>query len=106
MLAVCLCGNGDCAIPITTPLRPAETDFETQVLASGVNIFFSPSQSHYTFIRLSDEGHVSRSAPLSHDASVRRPGPSGDTGECDPAEVLEIAYQVASKAAKRRVRQR
>ena len=35
------------------------------MLASGVNVFFKPTQSHYIFVRVSDGGHVSRSAPLS-----------------------------------------
>ena len=80
-------------------IRPTEDDFETHVLEAGVNVFFKPTKSHYTFIRLSENKHVARSAPLSRDASIRHAGPSGDTGEYDPAQVLEMAYQVAAKAA-------
>ena len=58
-----------------------ETDFEMQVLEAGVNVFFKPTKSHYTFLRLSNDKHVARSAPLSRDATVRHAGPSGDTGE-------------------------
>ena len=68
------------------------------MLASGVNVFFKPTQSHYTFIRLSDDGHVSQSAPLSRDAIVRHDG-SGDTADYDPSQLFEMAYRVASKAA-------
>ena len=50
------------------------------------------------FVRISDDGHVSRSAPLSRDAIVRHDG-SGDTADYDPAQLFEMAYQVASKAA-------
>ena len=35
------------------------------------------------------------------DATVRHAGPSGDTGEYDPAQVFEMAYQLASMVAKR-----
>ena len=83
-------------IPVT------ETDFEMQVLEAGVNVFFKPTKSHYTFLRLSNDKHVARSAPLSRDATVRHAGPSGDTGEYDPAQVFEMAYQLASMVAKRR----
>ena len=79
-----------------TSVTPSETDFETHVLASGVNVFFRPTQSHYVFVRISDDGHVSRSAPLSRDAIVRH---DGDTADYDPAQLFEMAYQVASKAA-------
>jgi hypothetical protein len=78
-------------------IRPTEDDFETDVLSVGVNVFFKPTRSYYTFVRLSDDKYVSRSAPLSRDARVRHAGPSGDTGEYDPAQVLELAYQLASK---------
>jgi hypothetical protein len=79
-------------------VTPSEADFETQVLSSGVNVFFKPTQSHYTFIRLSDDGHVSRSAPLSRDAIVRHNG-SGDTADYEPTQLFEMAYRVALKAA-------
>ena len=82
-------------IPVT------ETDFETQVLEAGVNVFFKPTKSHYTFLRLSNDKHVARSAPLSRHATVRHAGPSGDTGEYDAAQVFEIAYKLASMVAKR-----
>jgi hypothetical protein len=63
-----------------------------------VNVFFKPTQSHYIFVRISDVGHVLRSAPLSRDAIVRYAG-SGDTADYDPAQLFEMAFQVASKAA-------
>ena len=70
----------------------SETDFETQVLEAGVNVFFKPTKSHYTFLRLSNDKHVARSAPLSRDATVRHAGASGDTGEYNPAQVFEMAF--------------
>jgi hypothetical protein len=73
-------------IPVT------ETDFEMQVLEAGVNVFFKPTKSYYTFLRLSNDKHVARSAPLSRDATVRHAGPSGDTGEYNPAQVFEMAF--------------
>jgi len=73
-----------------------EADFEADVFESGVNVIFKPTRSYYTFIRLSENKHVARFAPLSRDASVRHA--EGDTGDYDPVQVLEIAYQVALKA--------
>ena len=81
-------------------ISPTEDDFETDVFSAGVNVFFKPTRSYYTFVRLSDDKYVSPSAPLSRDATVRHAGPSGDAGEYDPAQILEFAYQLASKAAK------
>ena len=85
-------------------LPVSETDFEMQVLEAGVNVFFKPTKSHYTFLRLSNDKYVARSAPLSRDATVRHAGPSGDTGEYDSTQVFEMAYQLAM-VAKRRGRQ-
>ena len=47
--------------------RPSEADFELQLLESGVNVFFKPTKSHYSFVRLAGE-HVSRFGELSRDA--------------------------------------
>ena len=82
-------------------LPVSETDFETQVLEAGVNVFFKPTKSHYTFLRLSDNKYVARSAPLSRDATVRHAGPGGDTGEYDATQVFEMAYQLAMVAKRR-----
>ena len=79
-------------------VTPFETDFETHVLASGVNVFFKPTQSHYIFVHISDDRHVSRSAPLSRDAIVRHDG-SGDTADYDPVQLFEMAYRVATAAS-------
>jgi len=82
-------------------LPVSETDFETQVLEAGVNVFFKPTKSHYTFLRLSNDKYVARSAPLSRDATVRHAGPGGDTGEYDATQVFEMAYQLAMVAKRR-----
>jgi hypothetical protein len=82
-------------------MRPTEEDFETQVLESGVNIFFKPTGSHYSFFRLGLDNHVARFAPVSRNATVRHTGPTGDTAGYDPDQVFEMAYQVALKADKR-----
>src|SRR5262245_34561109 len=47
-----------------------EADFETQVLQAGVNVFFKPTRSHYSFFRLDGE-YVSQFAPLSPKPSIR-----------------------------------
>jgi hypothetical protein len=51
-----------------------------------------------TYIRLFEDKSIARSAPLSRDASVRHAGPSGDTGEYDPVEVLEMAYPASFRS--------
>ena len=79
--------------------QPAETDFDAEVLAAGANVLFKPTRSHYTFFRLAENNRLARSAPLSRDARVRHAGPTGNTGEYDPTEVMEMAYQQACQAA-------
>jgi hypothetical protein len=76
----------------------SEHDFEAHVLQSGVNVFFKPTRSHYSFLRLQGE-YVSQFGTLSREPSIRHAGPTGDAGEYDPGQVLEMAYQVALKAA-------
>jgi hypothetical protein len=84
-------------------VSPTEHDFETQVLSAGVNVFFRPTNIHYSFIRLSGQ-HTSRFGQLSRAASIRHHGPTRDTGDYDPIEVLEMAYQLASAVAGSRPR--
>jgi hypothetical protein len=79
-------------------LFATEPDFEAQALAAGVNVFFKPTQSHYSFLRLSGE-HVCPSGPLSRNPSIHHAGPTRDAVEYDATQVLEMAYQVALKAA-------
>jgi len=46
--------------------------------------------------------NMSGSALPSRDSTVRHAGPNGDNGEYDPAQIFEMAYQLASMVAKRR----
>jgi hypothetical protein len=79
-------------------LFATEADFDAHALAAGVNVFFKPTRSHYSFLRTSGE-HVCPSGSLSRNASIRHAGPTRDIGEYDAAQVLEMAYQIALKAA-------
>jgi len=79
-------------------LFATEADFEAQALAAGVNVFFTPTQSHYSFLRVSGE-YVCPSGTLSRNPRIRHAGPTRDAGEYDAAQILEMAYQVALKAA-------
>jgi hypothetical protein len=90
-----------------------EEDFETDVFEAGVNVFFKPTKSHYSFLRvlgLTTKWCVLR--PLSRDATIRHTGPTGDTAGYDPEQVLDMAYQArmsasgftSSKSNRRRMR--
>jgi hypothetical protein len=81
-----------------------EEDFETDVFEAGVNVFFKPTKSHYSFFRLGPDNQVVRFAPLSRDATIRHTGPTGDTAGYDPEQVLDMAYQAALKADKESMR--
>jgi hypothetical protein len=78
-------------------LLATESDFEAQALAAGVNVFFKPTRSHYSFLRLSGE-HACPSGPLSRNPSIRHAWPKPNAGEYDAAQVLEMAYQIALRA--------
>jgi hypothetical protein len=80
--------------------RPIENDFAINVTSAGVEAIFKPTNSHYSFNRLADEKDIARFGPISP-ARVRHAGPTGDTGDYDPADVEAMALRLASAAARR-----
>jgi hypothetical protein len=67
------------------------------VLAAGATSSLADEEPH-TFFRLAENNRLAIRT-LSRDARVRHAGPTGDTGEYDPTEVMEMAYQQACQAA-------
>jgi len=82
--------------------HPTESDFEVRTSEAGVEVFFRPTISHYTFNRFADHRDIADFGPLSPDPRVRHAGPSGGTGNYPAAEVLATAFRLALEAARRR----
>jgi hypothetical protein len=81
--------------------HPTESDFEVRTSETGVEVFFRPTISHYTFDRFADHRDIADFGPLSPDPRVRHAGPSGGTGNYPAAEVLAMAFRLALEAAGR-----
>ena len=77
-----------------TPLRE---DFDVVVRASGVDVTFKPTKSEYSFSRLVNAEDIERYGPIS---DVPRHAATGNTGRYDTAEVAQMAFDLASSAAK------
>jgi hypothetical protein len=72
--------------------HPLRSDFHTVATAAGVTVTFKPTNSIYSFYRLSGNEDVARLGPVSS-------GTSGDTGDYPPDEVRATAQRVASEVA-------
>jgi hypothetical protein len=79
-----------------TPLRE---DFDILVHDSGVDVTFKPTKSEYSFARLADPEDIERYGPIMDSPQVRHAG-TGDTGRYDTAEVTQMAFDLATSAAK------
>jgi hypothetical protein len=79
-----------------TPLRE---DFEVSVRESGVDVTFKPTKSEYSFSRLANVDDIERYGHLSDLPQVRHAA-TGDTGRYDTAEVAQMAFDVATSAAR------
>jgi hypothetical protein len=72
--------------------HPLRNDFHAVATAAGVTVTFKPTNSIYSFYRLSGSEDVARLGPVSS-------GTSGDTGDYPPDEVQATAQRVASEVA-------
>jgi hypothetical protein len=73
------------------------SDFVVDVQESHVSVIFKPSDSYYSFARLSDPENIGRDGPLSRSANARH-AKTGDTGDYPSEEVAQMAHSLAVKA--------
>ena len=78
--------------------HPVKGDFNTAVSEAGVTVTFKPTNSVYSFYRLTDSDDIARIGPVAPQR-VRHAGPSGDTGDYASDEVQAMAQQIAAEAA-------
>jgi hypothetical protein len=77
--------------------HPRETDFSIKKLEASVVAAFIPTNSTYTFSRLTHPDDISRHGPISRDPTVWHA--KGNTGEYVGDEVLNVAYALALRNA-------
>ena len=77
--------------------HPTPSDFLVEVKEAYVSVIFKPSDSHFSFGRLTDPEDIARYGPLSQSPNVRD-GKTGDTGIYPSDEVARMAHTLAVKA--------
>ena len=77
--------------------HPTPSDFVVNVLENHVSVIFKPSDSYYSFERLSDPADIALHGPLSRSPNARH-AKTGDTGDYPSEEVTQMAHWLAVKA--------
>ena len=78
--------------------HPVANDFDASVTEAGVTVTFKPTNSIYSFYRLTDTNDIARLGPVSL-ARVRHGGTSGDTKDYASDEVQDMAQRIAAEVA-------
>jgi hypothetical protein len=76
-----------------------ESEFE--VIDGAVEVIFIPTNSHYTFSRLSNRRYIDEFSLLSADLRIRHAGQSRSSSNYTAPEVRYMAFRLASEAARR-----
>ena len=76
--------------------HPGRSDFDTVVTEAGVSVRFKPTNSIYSFYRLTGSDDIARAGPVSY-AGVQHAG--HNTQDYPPDEVQDIAQRIASELA-------
>jgi hypothetical protein len=74
--------------------HPTRSDFATVVTEAGVTVTFKPTNSIYSFYRLTGSDDIARFGPLAL-AGVQHAG--RDTGDYPSNEVQDMAQRIASE---------
>jgi hypothetical protein len=80
--------------------RPVESDFEVEVFKDTVTAYFRPSRSLYTFTRFTNARDIAEFGLVSPDPVVRHVSRISGTRIYDAAEVLVLAFRLATEAAR------
>jgi hypothetical protein len=80
--------------------KPYESDFKVDVYEDKIAVLFWPTQSLYSFIRFTNERDLAEFGPVSPDPVVQHGSRSGGTRQFDAAEVLTMAFRLATEAAR------
>jgi hypothetical protein len=75
-----------------------ESDFGVTVLVDSVVVDFWPSNSRYVFPRFLKDRDVAEFGLLSPSPTVRHASRAGGTGNFDAADVMAMAFRLATRA--------
>jgi hypothetical protein len=81
--------------------QPVESDFEVEILKTTIAVRFWPTRSLYTFARFISAREIAEFGPVSPDPDIQHASRSSGTRNYDAAEVLAMAFQLATEAAGR-----
>jgi hypothetical protein len=76
--------------------HPVRTDFDTVITEAGVRVTFKPTNSIYSFYRLTGSDEIARVGPVSY-AGVQHAG--HNTEDFPQGEVQDMAQHIASELA-------
>jgi hypothetical protein len=80
--------------------KPYESDFEVEVFDNTIAVRFWPTRSLYTFARFTTEREIADFGLVSPDPVIHHGSRSGRTRQFDAAEVLAMAFRLATAAAR------
>jgi hypothetical protein len=81
--------------------QPVEKDFSVTVSEDSVAVYFWPTRSRYIFNRFLSERDIAEFGPLSPSPTIRHGSRATGTGNFDSAEVMVVAFRLASAAVTR-----
>jgi hypothetical protein len=79
--------------------RPFNTDFQIEVFEITIAVRFWPTGSVYTFTRFTTEREIAEFGPVSPSPVIQNGSRSGGTRNYNAAEVLAMAFRLATAAA-------
>jgi rhamnose utilization protein RhaD (predicted bifunctional aldolase and dehydrogenase) len=80
--------------------QPVEADFHVEVSEDKITVRFWRTGSIYTFTRFTSARDIAEFGPVSPDPVVRHTSRISGTRICDAAEVLALAFRLATEAAR------
>jgi hypothetical protein len=78
-----------------------ESHFEVEVFEKKITVRFWPTRSLYTFVRFTSAREIAEFGPISPGPVVQHGSRSGRTRSYKAAEVLDMAFRLATAAANR-----
>ena len=97
----CVClRESPCPTMALVRRRPFNTDFQIEVFEITIAVRFWPTGSVYTFTRFTTEREIADFGLVSPDPVIHHGSRSGRTRQFDAAEVLAMAFRLATAAAR------
>jgi hypothetical protein len=75
---------------------PTKSDFHVKVEKIRVDVFFEPTQSHFTYMIHTNPVDIARYGRLARQPNIHH-GKTGDTREYDATQIEEMAFFLATQ---------